>query len=145
MKCLQKDNGGEYICREFIAYYTDHGIQHEKMIAHTPQHNGVAERMNQTIIERTRCMLNMAKLPKPFWGEVVHTSCYLINISPSVLLKFEVPGKVWFGRDVSYSQLRVFGYKAFAHVSKDLRLKLEYRYEEFRYKLWDPMTKNCQK
>ena len=71
------------------------------MVPGTPQHNGVAERINRTIIEKVRCMLRMAKLPKPFWGEAVQTAYYLINRSLVVPLGFDIP-------DISYSHLKVF-------------------------------------
>ncbi|KAL6344249.1 hypothetical protein AAG906_035474 [Vitis piasezkii] len=38
--------------REFETYCTKYGMRHEKIISGTPQHNGVAKRMNHTIIER---------------------------------------------------------------------------------------------
>ncbi|CAH9131081.1 unnamed protein product [Cuscuta epithymum] len=151
LKCLRSDNGGEYTSREFSAYCAEHGIRHEKSVPRTPQHNSVAERMNRTIVEKVRCMLSMATLPKPFWGEAVLTACYLINRSPSVPLNFEVPEKKWSGKDISYSHLKVFGCKAFAHVSKELRQKLDlksnpcifigYGDQEFGYRLWDPEMK----
>ncbi|CAL5439703.1 unnamed protein product [Camellia sinensis] len=107
--------------------------------------------MNQTIVEKVRCMLKMAKLPKPFWGEAVRVACYLINRSPSVPLNFQIPEEVWSGREIFYSHLRVFGCKAFAHVSKEHRQKLDdkatpcifigYGDEEFGYRLWDPKHK----
>ncbi|KAI3740618.1 hypothetical protein L2E82_31087 [Cichorium intybus] len=107
--------------------------------------------MNRTIVEKVRCMISAAKLPKPFWGEAVLTACYLINRSPSVPLNFEVPEKIWTGKDITYSHLRVFGCKAFAHVSSQLRKKLDlkstpcifigYGDEEFGYRLWDPELK----
>lgn len=37
----------------FESYCAKHGIRHEKTVPYTPQHNGVAERMNRTIAERT--------------------------------------------------------------------------------------------
>ena len=64
---------------------------HEKTVPGTPQHNGVVERMNQTIVEKVRCMLKLAKLPKSFWGEAVKTAVYLINRSPSIPLDFDIP------------------------------------------------------
>jgi transposase InsO family protein len=88
LKCLRSD---KYL---FKAYCAKYGIRHKKTIPGTPQHNGVAERMNHTIVEKVRCMLKMAKLPKHFWGEAVRTACYLINRSPSVPLKFEIPERV---------------------------------------------------
>ncbi|CAA0819883.1 Unknown protein [Striga hermonthica] len=52
LKCLRSDNGGEYTSKEFDAYCRTYGIRHEKSVPRTPQHNGVAERMNRTIMER---------------------------------------------------------------------------------------------
>ena len=69
-------------------------------------------------------MLTMVKLPKSLWGEPVRTACYLINRSPSSPLDFEIPKKVWTSSDISYSYLRVFGCKAFAHIPKEQRSKL---------------------
>jgi len=40
--------------------------------------NGVAERMNRTIISKTR-MLSNARMNKRFWAEAANTTCYLIN------------------------------------------------------------------
>ena len=151
LKCLRTDNGGEYTSKEFRNYCSAHGIRHEKTVPGTPQHNGVAERMNRTIVEKVRCMLKMAKLPKVFWGEAIRTACYLINRSPSVPLEFDIPEKVWTGKDVAYNHLKVFGCKAFAHVPKEQRSKLDdkafpcilvgYGNEEFGYRLWDPVKK----
>ncbi|GKV53845.1 hypothetical protein SLEP1_g60358, partial [Rubroshorea leprosula] len=151
LKCLRTDNGGEYTSKEFRDYCSNHGMRHEKTVPGTPQHNGVAERMNRTIVEKVRCMLRMATLPKPFWGKAVNTVVYLINRSPSVPLNFEISEKAWTGKDVGYSHLRVFGCKAFMHVPKEQRSKLDdkaipcifvgYGDEEFGYRLWDPKKK----
>ena len=66
LKCLRSDNGGEYTSNEFKSYCSEKGIRHEKTIPSTSQQNGVAERMNHTIVEKIRCMLRMANLPKSF-------------------------------------------------------------------------------
>lgn len=151
LKCLRTDNGGEYISRELRDYCSKHGIRHEKTVPGTPQHNGVAERMNRTIMERVRSMLKMANLSKSFWGEAVNAAVYLINRLPASPLDFDIPEKIWKGRDISYSHLRVFGCKAFMHVPKKQRSKLDdksypcifvgYGDEEFGYRLWDPKKK----
>lgn len=101
LKRLRTDNGGEYTSNEFKAYCSRYGIRHERTEPSTPQHNGVAERMNRTIIEKVRCMLRMSNLPKSFWGETVGTAVYLINRAPSVPLEFDIPERVWFGKDPS--------------------------------------------
>ena len=66
LKRLRTDNDGEYISRELKEYCSKHGIRHEKIVLGTPQHNGVVERMNRTIMEKVQCMLKFAKLPKSF-------------------------------------------------------------------------------
>ncbi len=53
-------NGGEYISGEFNSYLKSKGIRHELTIPHTPQQNGVAERMNWTLIECARSMMAYA-------------------------------------------------------------------------------------
>ena len=50
LKRLKSDNENEYTSREFETYCTKNGIRHEKTVPSTPQHNGVAEMMNCTII-----------------------------------------------------------------------------------------------
>ena len=65
LKCIRSDNGGEYI-GPFDEYCRNQGIRHQKTVKKTPQQNGVAERMNRTIVERTRCLLSQAKLPRSF-------------------------------------------------------------------------------
>ena len=96
-------------------------------------------------MEKVWCMLKLSKLPKSFWGKAVNTAVYLINRSPLIPLNFDIPQRVWIGKDVPYSHLKVFGCKAFMHVSKEQRLKLDdkatscifigYGDEEFRYRL----------
>jgi len=48
-----------------------------------PQHNGVAEHLNQTLLDKVRTMLANATLPKPYWLEALNYAALLYNISPS--------------------------------------------------------------
>ena len=63
---LKTDNGWEFVKIEFEKYCQQKGIQRHKTVSYTPQQNGLAERMNKTLLERVRCMLLSAKLPKSF-------------------------------------------------------------------------------
>ena len=154
-KHLEPNNEGEYTSNEFKSYCSEKGIRHKKTVPGTPQQNGVAERMNCTIVEKIKCMLRMANLPKSLWGEAVVTACYLINRSPLVPLDFNILERIWIGKDVSYSHLKVFGCKAFVHVPKEQRSKLNskstpcifvgYGDAKFGYKLWDPKEKKMIK
>ncbi|GJZ82180.1 putative RNA-directed DNA polymerase [Tanacetum coccineum] len=124
LKCIRSDNRGEYI-GPFDAYCKEHGIQHQKTSPKTPQLNGLAERMNKTLVERVRCLLSHAGLPASFWGEALNTAVHVINLTPCVPLRFDVPDRVWSDKDVLYHHLRVFGCKASVHIPKDERLKLD--------------------
>ncbi|GJS69001.1 putative RNA-directed DNA polymerase [Tanacetum coccineum] len=124
LKCIRTDNGGEYI-GPFDAYCREHGIQHQKTPPKTPQLNDLAERMDRTLVERVRCLLSHAGLPASFWGEALNTAVHVINLTPCVPLRFDVPDRVWSGKDVSYYHLRVFGCKASVHIPKDERSKLD--------------------
>ena len=85
LKAVREDNGGEYR-GQFQEYCRSKRIQLEFTVPKTPELNGLAERMNRTMMERVRSMLAHAKLPKTFWAEVLSTATYVINRSPSVPL-----------------------------------------------------------
>ena len=61
-------------------------------------------------------MISNARVSKRFWAEAASTACYLINRSPSIPLEKKSPIEVWSGTPADYSQLRVFGCTAYAHV-----------------------------
>ena len=152
IKRLKTDNGMEYCSEEFEKFCRDEGIMKHKTAAETPKQNGFAERFNRTILERTRCMLISAGLPKTFWAEIVSTEIFLINRCPSTALDFKTPKEVWSGHPPDYSRLRVFGCTAYAHVRQG---KLEPRalkciflgYSEGvkAYRLWcvEPGMRKC--
>ena len=47
---LRIDNGGEYISSDFQEFLKEKGIRHELTIPHTPEQNGVVERINHTLM-----------------------------------------------------------------------------------------------
>ncbi|GJY26012.1 ribonuclease H-like domain-containing protein [Tanacetum coccineum] len=53
----QSDNGTEFKNRDMLKFCGNKGIKQEYSNARTPQQNGVAERMNRTLIEAARTML----------------------------------------------------------------------------------------
>ena len=63
---MRTDGGGEYTSKEFEAFSVNEGIVHEVTAPYTPQHNGLAERRNRTILDMTRSMLKQKKMPHKF-------------------------------------------------------------------------------
>src|SRR6266851_6803792 len=50
VKILHSDRGGKYIASHVKDYLKRHGIKHEITTPDTPQHNGVAERLNWMLL-----------------------------------------------------------------------------------------------
>ncbi|GJY89530.1 retrovirus-related pol polyprotein from transposon TNT 1-94 [Tanacetum coccineum] len=98
IKCLRTDNRGEYTGDEFDTFCRQEGIKRQFTTTYTPQQNGVAERMNRTLLERARAMLATASLGKSFWAEAVNTACYVINRSPSTAVELKTPMEMWTGK-----------------------------------------------
>ena len=80
LKALRTDNGGEYTSREFETYLKTEGIRNELTVPKNPEQNGVAERMNRTLIEYVRSMLADSKLPQKCWAEALSTAVYIFVI-----------------------------------------------------------------
>ena len=64
-------------------------------------------------------MLSGAELGQEFWAELMDTTCYLVNRSPSSALEDKTPQEVWTSKKPSLSHLRVFGCDAYVHVPKE--------------------------
>lgn len=125
IKTLRTDNGGEFTSTAFQAHLKACGIRHELTIPHTPEQNGVAERVNRTLVETTRAMLLDAKLPQRFWAEAISTAAYLKNRSPTSAVEGMTPHQAWYGEKPGVGHLRVFGCVAYTHVPKEERQKLD--------------------
>jgi hypothetical protein len=54
IKILRSDNGGEYTSKEFVSFCRDVEIKRELTTPYNPQQNGVVERKNRTMLERSR-------------------------------------------------------------------------------------------
>ena len=128
---LRTDNGGEFCKKKFEEFCKKCGIARQKNTPYTPQQNGVAERMNITLMEKERSMLSGIGLGQEFWVEAVETARYLVNISPSLALEDKTPHEVWTSKKLSLSHLRVFGCDAYVHVPKDKRTKLDNKSERW--------------
>ncbi|KAK3026910.1 hypothetical protein RJ639_041094 [Escallonia herrerae] len=91
LKYFRLDNGMEYKDEEFLQFCKDEGIIRHFSVKRTPEQNGVAKRMNITLLEQAKCMRLNADFPKSFCAEAVKTACYLINYSPSSAINHQVP------------------------------------------------------
>jgi hypothetical protein len=151
IKILRSDRGGEYKSNEFLEYCRYHGIKKQFTTSYTPQQNGVAERKNRTIMEMARSMLKGKNLSNEYWAEAVACAVYILNRSPTKIVRNMVPQEAWSGKHHSVSHFKVFGCIAYAHIPKQTRSKLDdksekcifigYDEQSKAYKLFNPITK----
>ena len=125
IQILRSDGGGEYTSQNFHAYLLAKGIQHEKTNAYTPEENGVAERMNRTLVESARSMLHDADLPNSYWADAVEYAAHIRNIVPTRALSGGIPYTKWSGNSPDLSRFHIFGCKAYVHVPDEKRRKLD--------------------
>ncbi|KAL0721124.1 hypothetical protein Bca4012_035723 [Brassica carinata] len=119
LKTLRTDNGLEFCNREFDSFGKEEGVVRHRTCLCTPQQNGVAERMNKTIMNKVRCMLSESGMGKQFWAEAASTAMFVINKTPSSSIDFAIPDEVWTGHPPDYKILIRFGSVAYVQQIKE--------------------------
>ncbi|GJS80031.1 retrotransposon protein, putative, ty1-copia subclass [Tanacetum coccineum] len=80
IKSLRSDRGGEYISQDFLDHLKEHGIIAHRTPPYTPQHNGVSERRNRTLLDMVRSMMSQTTLPKSFWDYALEFAARILNM-----------------------------------------------------------------
>lgn len=152
IRTLRSDNGGEYIGNQMKSHLRECGIRHQTSAPYTPEQNGLAERMNRTIVEKARCMLFDSNLSIGFWAEAVSTAAYIVNRLPCSNEANVTPEEAWTGRKPDVKAFRIFGSKAMVHIPKQCRKKLDskskecifvgYSEDSKAYRLYDPANRS---
>jgi hypothetical protein len=110
IKCFRCDNGKEYVNAKVKEFLADHGIRFELTAAYSPSQNGVAERLNRTLIEHARAMLAEHNLPLFLWPEAVAYTTFLKNRSPTRALTDPItPDEAFWKKKPDVSTLQEFG------------------------------------
>nr|GEW38558.1 retrovirus-related Pol polyprotein from transposon TNT 1-94 [Tanacetum cinerariifolium] len=90
----------------------------------TPQHNGVFERRNRTLLDMVRSMTNLTTLPLSFWDYTLESATRILNMV--LTKKFDkTPYEIWYGKVLNLSYLKVWVCKAL--VKRDTPGKLQQR------------------
>ena len=124
LKTVRTDRGKEYVNKALEEVLGGKGTVHEKTAPYSAEQNGSAERLNRVLEEKIRAMLEDSGLPKEMWAEAVVTANYTRNRTP-VSAHGRTPWEAFFGEKPSVGHMRVFGARAFMHVPKQKRRKLE--------------------
>jgi transposase InsO family protein len=117
VKALRSDNGGEYTAGQFQLHLHSEGIASQFSVAHAPQQNSAAERLNRTVQDAVRTMLVQSGLPSSLWAEAVSYVVYTKNRSPHRAIN-DVPERLWSGKAPGVAHLRPFGCRAWKYVAE---------------------------
>ena len=120
VKCIRCDRGTEFLNAKFKEFCASQGTKLETSAPYTPQQNGVAERANRTLKERTRTLLNFAAASPVMWKEALETACTLLNMGPSTGRPLS-PCEMFMGYKPDVALLRTWGCLAFVHVPDQQR------------------------
>ena len=77
---------GEYLGHEFGTHLRKCGIVSQLTPPGTPQHNGVSEHRNRTLLDMVRSMMSLTDLPLSFWGYALETGTFTLighHLNPS--------------------------------------------------------------
>ena len=116
VKILHSDRGGEYLGKEFVLHLNSKGTTQKLTVHDTPQHNGVAERRNRTILERIRALLHSTGLPRTLWGEAARHVVWLMNRTSTRAVEGMTPYEATFGKKPDLSEVREWGERVWVRV-----------------------------
>ncbi|GJR79267.1 retrotransposon protein, putative, ty1-copia subclass [Tanacetum coccineum] len=69
--------------QEFLDHLKEHGIISHRIPPYTPQHNGVSERRNRTLLDMVRSMMSQTTLPNSFWDYALKSAARILNMVPT--------------------------------------------------------------
>nr|GEV71101.1 retrotransposon protein, putative, Ty1-copia subclass [Tanacetum cinerariifolium] len=97
IKAIRSDHGGEYISKEFKDYLKACGIVQKLTPPYTPQHNGISERRNRTLLNMVRSMMSLANLSLFFWDYALESAAHILNMVSTKKVKM-TPYELWHGK-----------------------------------------------
>jgi transposase InsO family protein len=146
LRHFHTDGGTEYNAAETTL--TERGVKVTRTAVNTPQHNGIAERKNRTILDMARSLLAHAKLdPRKFAREAILAAVYIHNRVNIVAKLKKTQFELFTGHRPNLSNMRVFGCDAYVHIADENKRKgkLTPRAEKGIFVGYDLQREGCWK
>lgn len=67
---FRSDRGSKFTSHEFNTFCEEKGIKRHLTASYTPEQNDVVEHTNQTLMDMTRRMLKVMKVPNSLWEKL---------------------------------------------------------------------------
>ena len=122
VKVLRSDCGSEYLSKAFDAHLAAAGTACHLTPHDMPQLNGIAERLNRTLLERVRALTHTSGLPKSLWGEALRHVVWLKNWMATWALDSKTPYEALYGQLPNLSELRRWGCAIWVHDTDGSKL-----------------------
>ncbi|GJR05633.1 retrotransposon protein, putative, ty1-copia subclass [Tanacetum coccineum] len=104
---------GEYMSQEFLDHLNEYGIISHRTPPYMPQHNGVLERRNKTLLDMVRSMMSQTTLPESIWDYALESVARILNMVPTKKVE-KTPYEVWYGQAPKLTYVKVWGCEALA-------------------------------
>ena len=88
----------------------------------TPEQNGVAERLNRTLVKKLRAMLLELNLPKSLWGYAILHANYLKNQMHTHSLPDKTPYEIVHGKKPNLHDAYEWGKDVYVKSKQDDKL-----------------------
>lgn len=98
------------------------GINPTTTSAHGPQSSRLSKRVNRTLMNKARALIDNADLKETFWSEGVLHSAYIHNRTMNTVSGMKTPYEVLLKQRPDNSNICIFGCEAFAHVHEAYRI-----------------------
>ena len=134
--------------KDFDAFLVSEGIIRETSAPDTPQQNGLAERMQQTIWSGIRAILHQSGMKFGFWAEALSVIVHVLNCAPRKRMDWRTPYEALTGLTPNMVYFRIFGCHTWVHNNKGKKLDAKalpmtfvgYKPGSKAYRLWDPSS-----
>jgi transposase InsO family protein len=127
LKRLRVDNGMEYCAGYFQEELNRLGIRCERTNIYSPQMNGVAERLNRTLLDAVRTTLLTTKLSSSWWAELLTAAAYVKNKTAHAGINFDIPDARFYDVHPGVTHLKRLGSVCFMYDETRPRSKLQPR------------------
>jgi len=116
---IRSDQGTEFTGGKFMEIMKRENIEPDYLPPATPQHNGVAERLNQIIKGKIRAFMCDSGIPPTMWEFAAEAAVQAYNVTPHKSINYQVPIiKFASNARCNFDQLRRLGCIAYVKLPK---------------------------
>lgn len=123
VKWIRSDEDGVYVGHQFGMWLSQRGIIHEVATAYSPESSGSPNRLNRTLMDMARTMLeSMNGINDKIWAEAINASNFIGNrLFPKSCMETKTSNEIIHGGNPNVGHCPNFGRGAFVHVPAQKR------------------------